>query len=67
MDNIQRAHCASIGLDAYAKAKGQLDEPIGDNIADMITDLLHLAENIGEFPHILHDRALSNYEDERTQ
>lgn len=46
--NADRAEWAREALEVFAATTGVQDEPLADQIGDLITDLLHLARREGE-------------------
>lgn len=63
-DNATRAEFASIGVKAYAKRVGTLDEEPALTISDLLGDLMHLCDALGEEFDALVDRGRGHYEPE---
>lgn len=60
--NLERASWAAPALVQFAKTTGMdLKAETDDAIADLICDLLHLAQAHGLSATALHERALANY------
>jgi hypothetical protein len=71
MDNSERAAHAAEGLAAYLRSKGEYDsdKPLGGliedyEVADLVCDLLHLADRLGHHHQDVIDRALWHYQAE---
>jgi hypothetical protein len=64
--NPKRAEWANASLDAFIKAKGEKPSPADreDDIADLISDLGHLAKREGRDFAAIVQRALRNFEAE---
>lgn len=63
--NGRRADWAETAVDAFLSATGEAGGDYEDAIADLMGDLLHLADKIGLDGEVLLDRAGRNWREER--
>ncbi len=61
LTNPDRAQRAAAAVKAYAAVAGTGREPLAATLSDLLTDLLHLADTLGEDPAVLTSRAVRDY------
>ncbi len=61
LTNPERAQRAAAAVKAYAAVAGTGSEPAAASLTDLLSDLLHLADMLGEDPSALAGRAVRDY------